>query len=189
MFQFDFLEPRNITGVVTRGGQNGWVTAYLIQYSHENKNWNPILNEQHEEKIFVGNFDSSFPQVNNFELPICARYIKLIPKKWHNNIQLRVEIHGCFKPYRKNNYIIDSHFLSENAFTALIEVPVTTAEPYPCNYCPGAEHIDLEMGACRCSENLWWDGESCVNRTHCPCFVGHIPYVFGTEYFPLTNRH
>lgn len=64
---------------------------------------------------------------------------------------------------------------------------MTTPQTYPCNYCPGAEYVDLEMGACRCTEKLWWDGESCVNRTDCPCFVGHIPYVICIEYFPLTN--
>lgn len=100
-FQFDFLELRNITGIVTRGGEDGWVTAYTIQYAHDKQNWNPVLDDLHEEKTFLGNFDSNFPQVNNFEIPICARYIKIIPKSWYINIQLRVEIHGCFKPYRK----------------------------------------------------------------------------------------
>lgn len=61
-------------------------------------------------------------------------------------------------------------------FTAIVEVPSTVA-PSSCNNCPGIDSPELEMDACRCLADLWWDGENCVNRTSCPCVVGHITYV------------
>lgn len=103
VLQFDFLEERNITGFVTKGGDDGWVTAFTVKYSHDKQTWNPIMDVLQDERIFLGNFDSNSPQTNSFELPICARYIKIIPNRWHNKIQLRIEIQGCFKPYRKKH--------------------------------------------------------------------------------------
>jgi von Willebrand factor len=163
--QFDFLEPRNITGLEIKGGPNGWVTAFTLKYSQDNKAWNPILDKKtKKEQTFLGNYDADSPQLINFDLPINAKYVKLIPKKWHDNIQLRVEMHGCFEPYP----------------TILEEL--TTIAPSPCNYCPGVTTEPLEMQACRCVKNKWWDGENCVNRTECPCLVGHISYPVGTSY-------
>ncbi|KAJ8974052.1 hypothetical protein NQ317_002298, partial [Molorchus minor] len=132
--QFDFLEPRNITGLVTKGGPDGWVTAYSVKYSNNQKAWNPIIDDNRSERIFLGNFDSNSPQVTNFDLPISTPYV---------------------------------------------EVHVTTPPPLPCHNCPGVESPQLEMDACRCLSDLWWDGENCVNRTQCPCMVGHIPYAVG----------
>lgn len=97
--QFDFLEPRNITSLVTKGGPNGWVTSFTVLYSHDQKDWNPVLDNT-KEKIFIANFDSKTPQTNNFDIPIGTRFIKVVPVKWQNNIQMRIEIYGCFKPYR-----------------------------------------------------------------------------------------
>ncbi|KAJ9590323.1 hypothetical protein L9F63_027838, partial [Diploptera punctata] len=43
--QFDFLEPRNLTGVITQGDVNldSWIIKFAIQYSHDGAVWNPIL--------------------------------------------------------------------------------------------------------------------------------------------------
>lgn len=101
-FQFDFLELRNLTGVTTKGGPDGWVTAFGIKYSQDEKIWNPVL-ESATEKVFPGNFDSDTPHTVTFDLPISARYLKIIPLKWHNTIQLRVEPLGCYLPYRKKS--------------------------------------------------------------------------------------
>nr|XP_023019258.1 hemocytin-like [Leptinotarsa decemlineata] len=163
---FDFLEPRDVTGLATKGGDNGWVKTYTVEYSHDKIHWNQILDRTHSEIIFLGNYDNHMPHVTNFELPINARYIKIIPKQWENNIQMRVELHGCFKPYP--------------TITTTTPSPMKTVAPSQCNYCPGVEQNDMELDACRCSVNLWWDGENCVNRTQCPCMMGYIPYAVGS---------
>lgn len=48
---------------------------------------------------------------------------------------------------------------------------------FDCNTCPGVERPQLELLACKCKADLWWDGENCVSRTQCPCMVGHLSYV------------
>jgi hypothetical protein len=53
-WQFDFLEPRNLTGIVTQGSEalNSWVETYTVQYSHDGKAWNPVLDPAtHSEKV------------------------------------------------------------------------------------------------------------------------------------------
>lgn len=58
---------------------------------------------------------------------------------------------------------------------AEIETVVTTYAPESkCNYCNGIEPLNIELGACKCKENLWWDGEECVPQNQCPCVVGHM---------------
>nr|CAH7739498.1 unnamed protein product [Callosobruchus chinensis] len=160
---FDFLESRNITGLVTKGGDRGWVTAYKIEYSNNKIDWNPIVDDKKEPKIFLGNFNRNLPQTNNFELPISMRYLKIVPVKWNDNIQMRVEIHGCYKPYPSLP-------------------PMTSPAPSSCNNCPGVEDTTIEPDACRCLVDQWWDGKNCVNRTTCPCLVGHIPYAVGSVF-------
>lgn len=99
-----------LTGLVTKGGSNGWVTRFTIQYSQNGQDWNPIMEEAKKEKIFLGNFDGDSPRVNKFEMPISAKYLKIIPIKWHKNIQMRIEPHGCFEPYRKFKFRVDFLF-------------------------------------------------------------------------------
>lgn len=98
---FDFLEPRFVTGLKTKGGEYGWVTSYTVLYSMDKLTWNPIHNNDGDDRPFLGNYDSYSPKMNVFDLPIHARYVKLVPKKWHDSIELKVEPIGCFKPYRK----------------------------------------------------------------------------------------
>ncbi|ENN82807.1 hypothetical protein YQE_00824, partial [Dendroctonus ponderosae] len=62
--QLDFLEPRDITGIVSKGGKKGWVTTYAVKYSHNGKDWNPVVDEHSQnEKTFLGNFDHNSPQI------------------------------------------------------------------------------------------------------------------------------
>lgn len=103
------MEPREITGLVTRGGENGWVKTYTLQYSQNKKDWNPILDYNQKEKIFLANVDNNSPHKNDFDLPISARYFKIIPATWSENIAMRIELHGCFKPYRE--FYLSLHYL------------------------------------------------------------------------------
>lgn len=34
----------------------------------------------------------------------------------------------------------------------------------------------------RCLVDQWFDGLKCVNRTQCPCMVGHITYEVGSVF-------
>lgn len=46
--QVDFLEESIITGVVTKGREDGpqWVRSYMVSYSNDEKNWEKIADEE-----------------------------------------------------------------------------------------------------------------------------------------------
>ncbi|XP_019523818.1 PREDICTED: discoidin, CUB and LCCL domain-containing protein 1 [Hipposideros armiger] len=46
-------------------------------------------------QVFQGNFNFRDPVRNNFIPPIVARYVRVVPKKWHQRIALKVELIGC----------------------------------------------------------------------------------------------
>lgn len=98
---FDFLGPRYVTGLVTKGGEYGWVTSYNVDYARDDLVWNTVLDVHGHPKQFLANYDSQSEKRNNFERAIHARYVKLVPTKWHDTIEIKVEPIGCFKPYRK----------------------------------------------------------------------------------------
>lgn len=91
----------NVTGLVTKGGPNGWVTLFSVHYSSNGKEWNTIVEESGKQKAFLGNFDSKTPRINKFSMPISAEFLKIVPIKWHDNVQMRIEPLGCFEPYRR----------------------------------------------------------------------------------------
>lgn len=166
--QFDFLEPRNLTGITTKGGDGAWMTAYKIFYSNDKRHWNPIINEDGSEKEFLGNFDSESQKTNFFNRPLHARFLKIEPTKWHNHVALKVEILGCYLAYPTTSFEI-----FESTTSSFLE--------QTCNVCDGIEQT-LNDEDCRCEDPYWWDGESCVPKQECPCVVGHVPYVVGSVY-------
>lgn len=66
-------------------------------------------------------------------------------------------------------------FLLADIEQDLIKAWTTEKPPSKCNTCTGLEFNSLEINACHCNPDLWWDGESCVVRSQCPCMVGLIP--------------
>ncbi|KAG8238941.1 hypothetical protein J437_LFUL000780, partial [Ladona fulva] len=167
--KFDFLEPRNLTGVITQGQNGGesWVETFKVMYSHDGKAWNPVLDRDGTEKEFAANFDGETPQENYFDRPIQAQFLKIIPVAWHNNIAMRVEVLGCFSPYPP--------------MSTPIPPITTTVTPEGCNPCPNLPTERLE-NCVKCSAGLLWDGTNCVDRSECQCYVGHIPYSVGAVY-------
>jgi von Willebrand factor len=102
---FDFLENRNLTGIVTKGGEYGWVKSYAVAYSKDNIIWNDLWDHANgKPKQFLANVDSETVKKNYFPTPINARYLKIKPVKWNSAIELKVEPIGCFLPYRELFY-------------------------------------------------------------------------------------
>lgn len=95
------MELRNITGVITKGGLEGWVTSFKIIFSKNRFVWNNILSSEGVPRIFIGNYDKDTPKTNYFLYPIQTQYLRIVPVKWESNINMRIEPLGCFIPYRK----------------------------------------------------------------------------------------
>ncbi|XP_066594945.1 hemocytin-like [Prorops nasuta] len=166
--QFDLLELRNLTGIITKGSGNIWTTTYKVFYSNDGYKWNSVLDNYSKEKVFLANFDSATVKKNFFERPLHARYLKIQPISWHEHIGLKVEIIGCFLPYPEK--IPDK-----------IEIwKATTEINNQCNVCKGV--TEEYQQNCKCEESYWWDGDSCVTKQECPCVVGHMIYPVGSIY-------
>ncbi|XP_041977645.1 hemocytin isoform X2 [Aricia agestis] len=154
---FNFTSPRNITGIKTAGGANGWVSAYTVEYTCDVTTFSPVLDASGKPKTFPANFDKHGVILNEFRPPLRAQYLKIMPLKWTDNIEMHVEPIGCFEPY-----------------------PTTVAPPTtisPCSLCP-----DVPATACVCAAPLYYDGESCVPRDQCPCVVKYMTYEVGATY-------
>ncbi|XP_045445614.1 hemocytin-like [Melitaea cinxia] len=203
---FDFTSPRNLTGIKTKGGPSGFVTAYNIMYTSNLTTFNPLLDENGATRLILANFDSNTAVLNEFRPPIRAQYLKVLPVKWEENIEMRVEPIGCFEPYLATNGI--NNFISIMVLPAVEEEvreeqarerqtmlgmdgdkgegktlkhphnTLRTEEvPESCPMCPGVPHAE-----CFCATGLHYDGENCVPRDQCPCVVGFITYPVGSTY-------
>ncbi|XP_026667953.1 hemocytin isoform X2 [Ceratina calcarata] len=163
--KIDFLEPRNLTGIATKGGEGSWTRAYKVFYSMDNVQWNPVLDENGLEREFLANFDSDSEKRNYFQRPLNARYLKVQPIRWHEQISLKLEVLGCFLPYPPKR--------PETTSTTVKSIE-------QCNVCNGKNSED--QSKCECTDNLWWNGNSCVLKQECPCVIGHITYDVGAIY-------
>ncbi|XP_071958874.1 uncharacterized protein [Antedon mediterranea] len=87
-----------ITGVVTQGkhGGNKWVTEFEILFSMNGIEWDAILDNEGNSKVFEGNTDADTPVTNIIPNATLTRYVRLHPVSWHNAIALRFEIIGCY---------------------------------------------------------------------------------------------
>ncbi len=107
---FDFLQPSHLTGIKTKGGEYGWVSAFVVEYSTDGFIWNQIQDIRAEPKVFLGNVDSTSVKTNFFQYPVNSRYLKIIPTKWHETIELKAEPLGCFTFYRKSKLCVEFYF-------------------------------------------------------------------------------
>lgn len=169
---FDFLQLRNVTGVKTKGGNQCWVSAYNILYTQDFVIWNKLLNADGSgEQLFLGNFDGVNEKSNYFRFPLKARAIKVIPSKWHNCIEMKIEPVGCFVPYEYTEVVVES--------TASY-IPTFNVH---CNICPEVDSASSAIeGVCKCKDDQFWNGVDCVARSMCPCVVNHVTYGVGAHF-------
>ncbi|VVD02632.1 unnamed protein product [Leptidea sinapis] len=157
---FNFTSPRKITGIKTKGGTKGWVSAFNIMYTTDLTTFNPVLDTSGAPKLFPANFDEDTLVMNEFRPPLNAQYLKVLPIKWQNSIEIRVEPVGCFEPY------------------PVTKAPKSDRALAPCELCPGVP----TTSSCKCGPTLYYDGENCVTRDQCPCMVGFISYTVGSMF-------
>ncbi|XP_020142770.2 discoidin, CUB and LCCL domain-containing protein 1 [Microcebus murinus] len=98
--EIDLGEKKKITGIKTAGSTqsnfNFYVKSFVINFKNNNSKWRTykgIVNK--EEKVFQGNSNFRDPVQNDFVPPIVARYVRVVPKTWHQRIALKVELIGC----------------------------------------------------------------------------------------------
>ncbi|CRK93314.1 CLUMA_CG006855, isoform A [Clunio marinus] len=168
---FDFIENRKLTGIVTKGGEYGWVKSFNVLYSQDNIIWNKIEDDSGDAFEFLANVDAYKIKKNFFKSPVNARYMKIQPTKWHSTIELKIEPIGCFVPYP----------VIAQAATTKPEVEIVT--PSTCGVCKGIlAPRPVRPSACTCYPPLYWSGSECVPQSQCPCVEGHMIYEIGETY-------
>ncbi|XP_078279183.1 discoidin, CUB and LCCL domain-containing protein 1 [Rhinoraja longicauda] len=98
--QIDLGERRNVTGILTKGstnnGYNFYVKTYKISYSKDGKTWRFYKRKNsREDQVFEGNVNNHQLVRNNFIPSFVARYVRLVPQRWHQRIALKAEVIGC----------------------------------------------------------------------------------------------
>ncbi|KAK3581559.1 hypothetical protein CHS0354_031901 [Potamilus streckersoni] len=95
--QIDLGVAARVTGVLTQGRADGaeWVTAFMVSYSMNAYNWNYVMDQYGNQKLFEGNTDSYSVKHSYFDEPVIARYIKFHTVQWNRHPSMRVEVLGC----------------------------------------------------------------------------------------------
>ncbi|XP_016397886.1 coagulation factor VIII-like [Sinocyclocheilus rhinocerous] len=98
--QVDFLSVKRVTGVVTQGARSVLkpmiVTEFTVSISNDGHKWSSVKEQGTDsEKIFEGNSEHDEEALNVFDPPLFARFIRIHPKGWVNDIALRLEFLGC----------------------------------------------------------------------------------------------
>nr|XP_029511236.1 coagulation factor VIII-like [Oncorhynchus nerka] len=98
--QVDFLVMKRITGVVTQGAWSiltqMMVTEFSVTISDNGHSWSNVVDEgTQREKMFLGNSEPDEEMLNLFDPPLFARFIRIHPRSWLNDIALRLEFMGC----------------------------------------------------------------------------------------------
>ncbi|XP_055854171.1 hemocytin [Episyrphus balteatus] len=163
--EFDFLEPRNISGLITKGGPEGWVSGFKAMYSQNGFVWNNVLTADGRPRIFIANHDRDTPQTNFFRFPIQTQMLKVVPLKWKKNINMRVEPLGCFSPYPEVKESIE----------------IVESKPVKCPICDNII-VSPDDSECKCKEPLMWDGNDCVDQNMCPCVENYLSYPIGSKF-------
>ncbi|XP_063999306.1 coagulation factor V [Pogoniulus pusillus] len=98
--QIDLLTIKKITAIATQGVKSmtaeNFVKTYVIQYSDHGSEWKSYMdNSSSTAKVFLGNENSNGHVKHFFNPPILSRFIRIVPRTWHQGIALRVELYGC----------------------------------------------------------------------------------------------
>uniref|UniRef100_A0A3Q2Q8N4 Coagulation factor VIII-like n=1 Tax=Fundulus heteroclitus TaxID=8078 RepID=A0A3Q2Q8N4_FUNHE len=98
--QVDLGKVKRITGIVTQGARSMltqmMVTEFSVTFSQDGHSWSSVLEESSQrETIFTGNSDTDEEAFAVFQPPLFARYIRVHPRGWVNDIALRLEVLGC----------------------------------------------------------------------------------------------
>ncbi|XP_031562905.1 uncharacterized protein LOC116298543 [Actinia tenebrosa] len=94
--QIDFLKNVKVTGVATQGREdyNQWIKDYSLSYSREGIFWHKY-EQGGKVWLFKGNNDRYTVVRHQLETPFVARYVRILPKRYHGHISMRAEIFGC----------------------------------------------------------------------------------------------
>ncbi|XP_066542114.1 discoidin, CUB and LCCL domain-containing protein 2 isoform X2 [Hoplias malabaricus] len=98
--QVDLKRKKKVTGIITTGSTlpeyQFYVSTYYVHYSSDGQNWTAYQEgASNQVKVFQGNTNYHQEVRNNFIPPLGARFIRIMPSQWHQQIALKMELLGC----------------------------------------------------------------------------------------------
>ncbi|XP_031566626.1 uncharacterized protein LOC116301675 [Actinia tenebrosa] len=94
--QADLGPVTKVNIIATQGRQDDrqWVKSYSVSFSQDGIFWEDYR-QRNRTTIFSGNSDSHSVVHQVLNPPVYARHIRIHPRKWHQNIAMRMEFYGC----------------------------------------------------------------------------------------------
>ncbi|XP_033111312.1 neuropilin-1-like [Anneissia japonica] len=91
----------NVTGVIIQKPLKylSQVTSFQVMHSHDKLVWETIRNAYGNPKVFPGTITQSTRFIR-FPITITAKYVRILPTSWVNEICMRFEIVGCISGRR-----------------------------------------------------------------------------------------
>ncbi|KAL9974953.1 hypothetical protein ACROYT_G012065 [Oculina patagonica] len=97
--QVDLQQTTTVTRIATQGmnGYSQWVTEYKLQYNGDDEHTFKFYRQiaDHSDTIFQGNTDKHTGVDHDLDPIIQARFIRVLPTKWHSWISMRMELYAC----------------------------------------------------------------------------------------------
>uniref|UniRef100_UPI003AB015FF adipocyte enhancer-binding protein 1 n=1 Tax=Centroberyx gerrardi TaxID=166262 RepID=UPI003AB015FF len=109
-FEVDARREVEFTGLITQGRNSDqhedFVSSFFVAFSNDSRDWT-TLHDGYAEWLFYGNVDKDTPVMAQFDMPVVARYIRILPQSWNGSLCLRAEILACQLPnsYRSENEV------------------------------------------------------------------------------------
>ncbi|OWF43624.1 discoidin, CUB and LCCL domain-containing protein 2-like [Mizuhopecten yessoensis] len=100
--QVELKDASLIRGVMTQGrnilpSENSieYVNLYHVATSMDGVNFTRVTGTNGKDKIFRGNIDSDTIETSSLPCPVFAKYVRIIPEAWSQNISMRFDLLGC----------------------------------------------------------------------------------------------
>ncbi|XP_072046269.1 uncharacterized protein [Amphiura filiformis] len=180
-FQIDMEATYIFSGVRTQGCGDVayWVETYKLAYANDTSNFIYIDDGSGSDKEFTGNSNQK-TVVSQFFDKVYARYLRIYPLTWNNQIGLRIEVVGCTVERRFRH-------LSECVRCEATYYCIGDGLQRPCGRCDGdgecnrspTEHSFGHASECTTCPNGWLcvDGYAtpCPTYTHATCNTTYCP--------------
>lgn len=109
-FEVDARREVEFTGVITQGRNSDlhedYVSSFFVAFSNDSRDWT-VHHDGYAEWLFYGNVDKDTPVLSQFNAPVVARYIRILPQSWNGSLCLRTEVLACQLPssYQSENEV------------------------------------------------------------------------------------
>ncbi|CAG4913028.1 unnamed protein product [Colias eurytheme] len=95
--QVELPERTAVYGVSLQGNPifDQYVTSYDVMYGDDGHVFSPVEDLDGSPKVFRGPIDHKTPLDQIFDKPFEAKFVRIHPRTWHNEIAIRFDLIGC----------------------------------------------------------------------------------------------